>query len=878
MNWWQRLWRRQEIEEHLNNEVQFHIEQHAADLMARGIDPENARRQARLAIGGPEQVKEICRDARGTRWLEELLQDSRYAARVLRQNPGFAAVSALTLALGIGATTTIFSAANPILFESLPYPHAERIATISYAGADGSRSPQAFGTYRELAARSRLFNAFAVFKPWQPTLTGPSQPERLDGQRVTSAYFHVLGVAPALGHDFDPADDRNGGPNVVILGNAVWQRRFRGEHTIVGHQITLDDNLYTVVGVMPATFENVLAPSTEIWSLLQYDASLPPNGREWGHNLNMVARLSPGFSMEQAKQELDEIAYTPVAEFSRAPWCSMNHGLIVNRLQDDITRGVKPALVAVLGAVILVLSIACVNVANLVLARAAQRRGEFAMRTALGAGRTRLARQLLVESLLLTVMGGALGMVLAGIGVRALVALSPPDLPRLAAIQVNLPLFIFGFGVTILIGLAVGLMPALHVSHGELHLGLQQSSRRSTGGQQVIRRVLVVTEVALALLLLVGAGLLLRSLNRLFAVAPGFNPSHVLAMQVQVSSARRFPDRAAIHRFYAQVLDAVIRVPGVDRAAFTSQLPLNADPTEVYSGHFENENNPGDSNAAFRSAVTPGYFELMGIPLIRGRLFAPPDMEPSAVRPVLINQSFARRKFSGQDPVGRRVRFGGPDNRPWDVIVGVVGDVNQMSLAAGQADTVYVTTAQWLWADNPLWLVVRSHGDAAALAPTVKKAVWSVDKDQPIVRVATMESIVRASAAQRRFALTLFEAFALAALLLAGIGIFGILSSSVTERMREIGVRSALGASRGDILALVIREGMTLTGLGAALGLGGAVFATRVLVSLMFGVPRLDPTTYLGVAALLGGVAAVACLIPAWRAMRVDPAITLRAE
>src|SRR5581483_890790 len=535
------------------------------------------------------------------------------------------------------ATTTIFSAANPILFESLPYPHAERIATISYAGFCLNHKHQAFGTYRELAARSRLFNAFAVFKPWQPTLTGPSQPERLDGQRVTSAYFHVLGVAPALGHDFDPADDRNGGPNVVILGNAVWQRRFRGEHTIVGHQITLDDNLYTVVGVMPATFENVLAPSTEIWSLLQYDASLPPNGREWGHNLNMVARLSPGFSMEQAKQELDEIAYTPVAEFSRAPWCSMNHGLIVNRLQDDITRGVKPALVAVLGAVILVLSIACVNVANLVLARAAQRRGEFAMRTALGAGRTRLARQLLVESLLLTVMGGALGMVLAGIGVRALVALSPPDLPRLAAIQVNLPLFIFGFGVTILIGLAVGLMPALHVSHGELHLGLQQSSRRSTGGQQVTRRALVVTEVALALLLLVGAG---------------FNPSHVLAMQVQVSSARRFPDRAAIHRFYAQVLDAVIRVPGVDRAAFTSQLPLNADPTEVYSGHFENENNPGDSNAAFRSAVTPGYFELMGIPLIRGRLFAPPDMEPSAVRPVLINQSFARRKFSGQDPVG----------------------------------------------------------------------------------------------------------------------------------------------------------------------------------------------------------------------------------
>jgi putative ABC transport system permease protein len=878
MNWWQRLSRRRQMEEELDNEVQFHIEQHAADLMARGIDPENAQRQARLVIGGPEQVKESCRDARGTRWLEELLQDSRYAARVLRQNPGFTAVSVLTLALGIGAATTIFSAANPILFEPLPYPHAERIATISYRIADGSRNPLAFGTYRELATRSRLFDAFAVFKAWQPTLAGPIEPERLNGYRVTSAYFHVLGVAPAVGHDFNPADDRSGGSNVVILSNAVWQRRFHGDEAIVGRQITLDDNLFTVAGIMPATFQDVLAPSTDIWSLLQYDASLPANGREWGLHLGMVARLRQGIGMEHGKRELDEIARSPVPEFSRPPWCSMSRGLIVNSLRDDITRGVKPALLALFGAVILVLAIASVNVANLVLARGAQRHSEFAMRTALGAGRTRLVRQLLVESLLLTLIGGALGMALTGIGVRALVALSPPDMPRLAAIQVNMPVFIFGFGVTVLIGLATGLAPALNVSHGDLHAGIEQSSRRSTGGQQLTRRGLVVTEVALALLLLTGAGLLLRSLERLFAVAPGFSPSHVLAMQVQVSSARRFPDSTAIHRFYAQALDAVSRVPGVERAAFTSQLPLNADPVEVYGGHFEDDNNPRDNNAAFRSAVTPGYFELMGIPLIRGRLFAPRDMEPGAVRPVLINRSFARRKFRGQDPIGRRVRFGGPDNRPWDVIVGVVGDVNQMSLAAGQADTVYVMTAQWLWADNPLWLVVRSHGDAAALAPAVRKAVWSVDKDQPIVHVATMDSIVTASAEQRRFALTLFEAFALAALLLAGIGIFGVLSGSVTERVREIGVRSALGASRGGILALVIREGMTLTGLGAALGLGGTVFATRALVSMLFGVPRLDPITYLGVAVLLGGVSAVACLIPAWRAMRVDPAMALRAE
>jgi putative ABC transport system permease protein len=437
---------------------------------------------------------------------------------------------------------------------------------------------------------------------------------------------------------------------------------------------------------------------------------------------------------------------------------------------------------------------------------------------------------------------------------------------------------------------------------------MQQSSRRSAGGQQLTRRVLVVTEVALAVLLLVGAGLLQRSLDRLFDVDPGFRPSQVLAMQVQVSSeprgttepgaagqgrvsgpserragpvprsARGFPSSAAIRQFYAQALDAVTRVPGVERAAFTSQLPLNADTAEIYGGRFENDNSPGESSAAFRSAVTPGYFELMGIPLIRGRLFETGDMEPSGVRGVLLNQSFARRKFPGQDPIGRRVRFGGPDNRPWDVIVGVVGDVNQMSLAGGQADTVYVTTAQWLWADNPLWVVVRSHGDAATLAPAVRKAIWSVDRDQPIVRVATMESMVTASAAQRRFALIVFETFALAALVLAGIGIFGILSGSVAERTREIGVRSALGASRGAILALVVREGMTLTGLGAVVGLGGAAIASRALATLLFGVSRLDPVTYFSVTALLTGVSAAACWTPAWRAARVDPSITLRSD
>jgi putative ABC transport system permease protein len=875
MNW--TPWRKHE--ERLDKELQFHLQLHADDLIARGVEPEEARRQARLALGGPEQVKEGCRDQRSTHFVEELLRDLRYAARVIGKNPGFAAVSVLTLALGIGATTAIFSAVYPVLFQPLPYPDASRLVTVWYAGADGSRGAQAFGTYRELAARSRVFDGFTVYKSWQPTLTGAAEPERLDGQSVSAGYFRVLGVAPAVGRGFDAADDLPHGPSVAILADSVWRRRFHADPAIVGQQITLNDNLFTVAGVMPAGFENVAAPSTEIWSLLQFDPALPAQGREWGHNLRMLGRVRPGFRIEDGRQELDSIAHSPAPEFPRQPWAAMKQGLIVNVLQEDVTRGVKPALLAILGAVFLVLAIACVNVTNLLLARGAQRRGEFAMRAALGAGRARLLRQAIAESLLLGLAGGVLGMFVAEIGVRGIVAFSPSDLPRVSAIHVDLPVFAFGLIVTMLIGLAVGLVPALHVSRSGVQPGLKEGWRHSTGGHQGTRRTLVVMEVALAVVLLVSAGLLLRSMERLFGVAPGFDPSHVLTMQVEASSSHRFPNPAAVNRYYADALEAVRRVPGVTSAAFTSEIPLSgSEKDEIYNVRFEKDHDPSDHHEALRSAVSPGYFETMGIPLLRGRVFDAGDRQPSATRPVVISQSFAQRKFAGTDPIGQRVRFGGSFDRPWDVIVGVVGDVKQLSLAAAQTDSVYVSSSQWLWADNPMSLVVRTQGDAASLSAAVKQAVWSIDKDQPITRVATMEHLVAASAAQRRFALNLFEAFALAALLLAAVGIFGVLSGSVTERMREMGVRSALGASARDILALVIRQGMTLTGLGAAIGLVAAVIASRALIVLLFAVSPLDPMTYAGVVVLLAAVAAIACWVPGWRAARVDPAITLRGD
>lgn len=861
-------------ESRLDKELRFHLEQRTADLIASGHDPAEARRLARIEIGGLEQTKEQCRDERPARWLGDLWRDTVYGLRTLRQKPGFTLVSAVTLALGIGASTAIFSAVNPILFEPLPYAGAGRIMTIWYGAAAGARVAQAFGTFRELQARSHSFEAMAVMKPWQPTLTGPAEPQRLEGQYVSAAYFRVLGVTPAIGRDFDPADDRPRGPKVAVLSDTLWKRRFAGDPAIVGRQITLDDSLYQVAGILPPGFEDVLAPEAEIWSLLQYDASLPsPLGREWGHHLRMIGRLRAGASVDQARSELDRIARSPVPEFARSPIATMAQGLIVDRLQDDVVRAVKPALLAVVRAVILLLAIACVNVTNLLLARGAQRRGEFAMRMALGARRGRLIRQLLTESVLLSLGGGALGLLVATIGVRALIALSPPGLPRIGAIAIDAPVFAFALVVSACTGIAVGLIPAL----GGATKNLEQASRRVTASHRQTRRGLVVAEVALSLVLSVGAGLLLHSFQRLFSVAPGFDSSRVLTLQVQIATFNRLRGVEAQHRFFDQALDAVRRVPGVVSAAFTSQLPLSGD-SDIYGGRFENDNDPRDDHTAFRYAVTPDYFRTMRIPLLRGRLIEQRDMLPGPYRPVLINEAFAKRRFPNQNPIGQRVRFGGPDNRPWDVIVGVVGDVKQVSLAIGDSNGFYVATDQWLWPDNPLWLVVKTRGDAASFASAVRNAIWSVDKDQPVVRVSTMDDLVTSSAAQRRFAMILFEAFALIALVLAATGLYGVLSGNVAERTREIGVRIALGASRREILALVFRQGLTLTALGIAIGLAGATAATQTLVSMLFGISRLDPATYLGVIAVLALSSAAACWRPAWRAARVDPSIALRAE
>ena len=875
------LGRRREDEER-KKELEDYLARETEQNVAQGMTPEEARRIAHVKLGSMRRIREEIYEMNGIGFLETLWQDVRYAARMLRKSPGFTAVAVLTLALGIGANTAIFSAVNPILFEPLPYPHPERIMMI-WSTFQGQRSQLAFHNYRELLARNHAFDALAIFEPWQPSMTDETGPERLDGQSVSYGYFRALGVEPAMGRDFVAADDAFKGPNEAILSYGLWQRRFGGDRSIVGKQIKLDGSGYAVIGVMPRGFESVLSATAEIWSPEnQYNASniADTNTGEWGNHLSVVARMKPGVSIGQAKADIERIAKTPVAEFPRPRWANMHLGFVVDSLQQDVTRGVRSGLLTVLGAVMLVLLIACVNVTNLLLARGAQRRGEFAVRAALGARRGRMIRQLLTESVLLAAVGGALGLVVAQIGVSALVALSPTDLPRVDAIGVNGPVFLFALGITTLIGLAVGLIPALHTSRSDLREGLQQMSRSTAGGHQRTRSALVVAEVALALVLLVSAGLLLRSLARLFAVNPGFDAANVLTMQVQ-TTGQRFDDTKARAQFFMRSLEEVQHVPGVESGAFTSVLPLTEDTANgQYGAEFEKDNfeKPvGEGAGVFRYVVTPDYLRTMQITLRQGRFIEKGDIQ-SAPFAVVISESLAREEFGKQNPIGQRMKIGGFPNWPLYTIVGVAGDVKQASLAASDPDAVYIAPEQSWYVDQAMSLVVRSRVNASALEPAIKNAIWSVDKDQPIVRIATMDHLLAKTQAERSFVLILFEAFGIVALALAAVGIFGVLSGSVTERTREIGIRLALGAPRGNILSLIVRQGMTLTVAGIIIGVGGALAASQAIASQLYGVTRLDLITYFGVIVILAGVSALACWAPAWRASRVDPAITLRVE
>ena len=862
---------RTDADRDITDEIHHYLDQATSAHMAAGMSAEEAARAARLETGSVTGLRDEVREYGWENEIVALFADLRYAVRRLRRELGFTAVTVLTLAVGIGATTTIFSALRPILFESLPYPQAGRIAAILEIGRDASHRSGTFGLYRTFAERARSFDAVAVLKPWQPSITGVDIPERFEGQRVSASYFQVLGVGPIAGRNFMASDDRPNGPNVVILGDALWRRRFAGDRSILGRQISLDDNLYTVIGIMPSGFENVLAPAAEVWAPLQYDPSLPAQGREWGHHLRTVGRLRAGVDIDQATREINALGRSVITALHPETYDPETRFSVAS-LHDELIRGVKPMLLAILGAVLLVLAIACVNVTNLLLARGVRRRGEFALRAALGAGHSRLIRQLLTESLLLAGLGCLAGVAVAMFGVRAVTLLSPAGLPRLGAIHLDTGMFAFAVTITTLTGLAFGLFPALQAARTDHHGTLHGGARR-TGAHRRSRSALVVAEVALALVLLVSSGLLLRSLARLLAVPVGFVSTGLLTLQIH-TVGHRFDEDGAASRLFKQTLDEVRRVPGVTAAGLTSQLPLSGDRDEYGAAFEASPTQPAETHGVFRYAVSPGYIETLHIPLRSGRLIDEQD-DADAPHVALISESLAKSRFHGASPLRQRLRIGPPAG-PY-TIVGVVGDVKQMSLALNESDAVYIPATQWAFADRVMSLVVRG-ADAASLVSSVRQAVWSVDKDQPIVRVATMDDLVAASAAERRFALIVFEAFAITALVLAAAGIYGVLAGSVAERTREIGVRSALGASRGRVLALVIRQGMVLIALGTTVGVLATIGTTKFIDALLFGVSSLDVVTYVGVIVLLALVAGIACAVPAWRAGRVDPAIALRAE
>jgi len=806
-----------------------------------------------------------------------VLSDLRYAWRRIPDS-GPAVVAIVSIGFGVGVSTAIFGVVDRVLLAKLPYPDPERVIALTDRSADGAPLDVTYGTYVELAQRNRSFEALAVADRWQPALAVVGSPERLSGDLVSADYFRVLGVGPALGRNFDAADDVSGAPPVVIVDASLAVRQFGSAAAALDRRVTLDSETYTVVGVLPEAFENVLNPAVEIWAPRRYRAQAPFESGEWGHHLRMVGRLRADSTLEEAQRDVDAIASNPAADFARPAWASLEQGLALDSLQASATREVRPALLATLGAVLLLLAIACANVTNIMLARALARRSELAIRAAVGAEQHQIVRQLFAESALVALLGGLLGVAIAAVAGRVLLALAPPGLPRLDAAGLDARVLGFALATTAVVAVVVGLVPAIRARELGSHVGLSTGARGTPPGLRVLRRSLVVAQVALATVLLACAGLLLRSVGQLLDVPTGFDGSRVVAMQV-VATGTGIGSSEEVQALLERVLDAVRAVPGVVDAALTSQLPVSGD-NDSYGVVFESatSEDPQGAGGAFRYAVTPSWFETMGIPLKRGRWLGSEDRR-GAPQAILINESYAARRFAGRDPIGERVRIGPYSSRPdlpSGTIVGVVGDVKQTSLASPSPDAFYVAMGQWLWVDDVQSIVVRTAGDPAALVQTIKQAVWSVNPTLPLERITTMSDLVASSEAQRTFALTVFAAFGLAALLLAGIGVYGVIEARVAERTREIGLRSALGATPVKLAALVVGQGLALTAVGVAIGVGAAVGATRAIASLLFGIEPFDLVTYGGVAALLLIVAFVACYAPASRAARIDPLEALR--
>ena len=866
--------RKPRLDEDLDVELGSHLQLLIEEKVRRGMTPEEARYAARREFGGVEQTREAYRDARGLPMLEVIVQDLRYALRTLRKNPGFAAVAILTLALGIGANTAIFSVVNAVLLRPLPFPQADRIVAVCQTSERIGvlRNGVSFPNFEDWVQQNHSFDAMGAFHASDITMTGAGDPEIVPSAVVTSGLFSVLGARPVAGRLFIPSDDLPGAAPVVLVSERLWRERFNAAPDFVGKTITLNRQPFTVAGILPGDFQFPFeTPPPDLWVPVQHDRNfrdlIPRRG---GHYLSVIARLKRGVTRVQSEAELIGINSALIKQY---PADDAGWGIRIAPLQHEIVGDAQLGLVVLLGAVAVVLLIACANVANLLLARATLRLRELAVRAALGAGRKRIVRQLLTESSLLGGMGGGLGTVLAWWAVRGFAKWLPSDLPRIHAIQVDKWVLVFTLALSGVVSLLFGLAPALQVTSTKLVDDLKEGSRGGSGGgaRRRMRSTLVVCEVALAVVLLTGSGLLLRSFLELQNVSPGFRIGGILTATATLPQYTK-PEEWA--RFYKQAMQRIERLPGVTGAALVLPLPMSGERINLGFSIDGRPQAPEEHIAANYSTASPGYFHLLGIPLLRGRIFDNRDTADST-KVCVISEAFLSRYFPDHDAIGKHLSFGFPPKSNSQEIVGVVGDVKQTSLDAPAEPEMYVPYEQ-----SPLWVMsfaVSTAGDPASLGSAVRHSIQEADKDLP-VDVRPMSVYLQDSVAQPRFRTFMIGLFGVLALLLSAVGIYGVISYSVAQRTREIGVRMALGAEKAQVLSLVIGEGMKLVFLGLGAGLVGAFLLMRLLRTLLFGITANDPLAYSGTVLALIVISLLACYIPARRATHVDPLVALRYE
>ena len=854
---------------HLNQEMRQHLDDEYAALRAGGATDAEAMRA--LAgdldeIGAPTPVA-------------DLTGDVRYALRSLRQHPGFTAVVLATLALGIGANAAIFSVVNAVLLRPLPYEGADRIAVIwgDLHRPGVNEIPASAGEYADYRDRSRAFEHIAAYDTAGVNLTGSGEPEQIDGAIATASLFPLLGATAAVGRTFTPAEEQAGRNDVAVVSHGLWTRRFKASRSIVGQVVAIDGRPTEIVGVMPASFE-FPDSAVDIWKPLLLDADALSSDNRGSHGYTALARMRPGVTLEQAQADLAGVTATFKAEYPGNYRTGFTATL--RPLQDDIVGDTARPLLILLGAVGLVLLIACANVSNLLLARAASRRKEIALRTALGASRGRLVRQLMTESVLIALAGGVLGLVVASWSMDLLIGLAPDTIPRLREVALDRRVVAFTALVSLATGVLFGIVPALRASGAALNEVLKDGGR---SGESTMHgragRLLVVSEVALSLVLLIGAGLLVHSFARVQDVEPGFDARSMLTLRLALPESR-YTTFEQGDRFFDSLFAALRARPGVEAVAAANALPFSGGGgSRTFHIEGREPKRPEDQPEEQVRIVTDGYFQAMRIPIVKGREFSDRD-RLSAPRVAVVNEALARKHWPGETAIGRRVSFS--RNEPhWYEIVGVVANIKHRGLDAADQPELYVPYRQPLfsnWTVRPMQVVVRTTGDPVIAASTVRQDVARIDAEQPISDVRTMDDRIGRSLAARRFNMILLAVFASLALTLAGIGIYGIVAYAVTERTHEIGVRLALGAQRRDVMAMIVAQGMAMAAAGVAVGVVSALLLTRLMTSLLFGVSAADPVTFAAIPLLLAAVAFVACYVPARRGTRVDPLVALRTE